>query len=69
MSDITKAIGEKIKKVRLEKGLTQAELAQSAGMNANYYAKIERGDVSPSLGAYEKIVRALKIKSSDIFPF
>jgi transcriptional regulator with XRE-family HTH domain len=68
-TDIVKTIGKRIRAIRLEKSFTQAELAEKAGMNTNYYAKIERGDISPSLGTYEKIIKALKIKSSDIFPF
>lgn len=65
----TKKIGKKLKEIRLEKGLTQAELAKKADLNANYYAKIERGEVKPAPEAYEKIAKALKVTAADIFPF
>lgn len=65
----TKKIGKKLREIRLEKGLTQVELAEKADMNTNYYAKIERGEVGPSPEAYEKIAKALKVTAADIFPF
>ena len=65
----TKRIGEKLKELRLQKNLTQAELAEAANLNSNYYAKIERGDVRPAPEAYEKIAKALKVTAADIFPF
>ena len=36
--DIAVKIGEKIKQARQEKGATQAEIAEKAGLNTNYYA-------------------------------
>lgn len=68
-NETTRRIGKKLKQLRLEKSLTQAELAQKADMNMNYYAKIERGDVKPAPEAYEKIAKALKVTAADIFPF
>ncbi len=63
------AIAAKLKKTRLAKGLTQQVVAEKADLSPNYYARIERAEVSPSIESLEKLVRALKIKSSDILPF
>jgi len=63
-----KLISKNIKKARLNKNWTQVELADKAGINSNYYAKIERGDISPSYETFEKIFKALGVKSKDIFP-
>jgi transcriptional regulator with XRE-family HTH domain len=38
-------------------------------MSTNYYAKIERGEVRPSVDIYERLAKALKVTASDIFPF
>jgi len=62
-------LGKKIRAVRKNKNLTQTELAAKAGINGNYYACIERGEVNLSFEVLESIVKALKIKSSDILPF
>ena len=70
MTDKTsKQIAEKLKQVRLQKGLTQVELANKAGINDNYYAKVDRGELKPSVETLEKIIKALGVRSSAIFPF
>ena len=65
----TEQIASKLRQFRLEKGLTQVELAEKAGINSNYYAKVERGDLKPLIATIEKIIKALGVKSSDVFPF
>lgn len=62
-------IGKNLKKLRQEKQLTQAELAKKAGINTNYYARIERGEETPSLDTLKKLTKILKVKSSDILSF
>ena len=70
MSDkTTKEIAKKLKQARLAKGLTQFELADKAGIHSNAFAKIERAERNPSLETLEKLIKALGLKSSDIFPF
>lgn len=66
---ITKRVAKKLKTLRLERGLTQAKVAQNANMSTNYYAKIERGEVRPSIDIYERLAKSLKVTASDIFPF
>lgn len=65
----TQKIADNLKQVRIKKDLTQAEVAEKSGLHPNSYAKIERGEALPSLETLEKIVKALKIKSSDLLPF
>jgi len=61
--------GQKLKKIREGKNLTQEELASRANLSANYYAKIERGEINITFQTLQKIVTALKVKSSEILPF
>ena len=62
-------IAKRLRETRDKRGLTQFEVAELVGTNVNYYAKIERGEATPSLKTFEKIVKALKAKSSDILPY
>jgi transcriptional regulator with XRE-family HTH domain len=62
-------IGEKIKQARQQQVLTQAEVAEKADLNTNYYARVERGDATATIETLQKIAQALKVKSSDILPF
>lgn len=65
----TKKVAKRLKTLRHERDLTQAEIAEKAKMSTNYYAKIERGEVRPSVDIYERLAKALKVTASDIFPF
>ena len=62
-------IGKNIKKARTISGLTQLEVANKAGIHANFFARVERGEEALSLETLEKIVKILKVKTSDILPF
>ncbi len=54
-SETVKKIAKKLKTIRLDKGMTQAEVAEKARLNSNYYAKIERGEINASPEAYGKL--------------
>jgi len=62
-------IGRQLQQARRRQNLTQADVAKLAGTTVNHYAKIERGEVVPSLKTLAKIVKALGVKSSDVLPF
>lgn len=59
-------LGNKLRKVREEAKLTQAEVATKAGIHVNYYARIERGEENPSFEKLQAVMRVLKIKSLNI---
>lgn len=67
--DTSKQIGDKIKEIRKKKKLTQVEVAEKAGIHVNYFARLERGEVNPSVEIVQNIAKALKVKSGDILPF
>lgn len=64
-----KLIGKNIKEARENTNFTQADVAKKLGINVNYYARIERGELIPSFKVLEAIAKLLKLKSSDILPF
>jgi DNA-binding XRE family transcriptional regulator len=45
--------------VRLEQGLSQAQLAQRSGLQQSAIARIEKGETSPTLDSLLKLARAL----------
>lgn len=59
-------IGNNIKDARKAARLTQLEVAESSDINVNYYAKIERGEVVPSLITLFRILNAVGIKTLKI---
>ena len=51
-----------IKRLRIERGLTQVELAKKAKVARTYVAKIEGGDrVNPSLPVLKRLAKALGV--------
>lgn len=62
-------IARKLKQHRLDKRMTQAEVAQLAGLKDNTYAILERGERNLTLTNLHKICKALGIKASDVLPF
>ncbi|MGB3945988.1 MAG: helix-turn-helix transcriptional regulator [Candidatus Saccharimonadales bacterium] len=65
----TQRVAKRLRALRRERDMTQVDVAEKAKMSSMYYSKIERGIVKPSVEMYERIAKALKVTSSDIFPF
>ena len=63
---ILKDLGNKFKKARELANLKQTDVAEAAGLNANYYAQIERGEINLSVKKLQSIAKVLNIKSIDI---
>ena len=61
MGSEDKKLAKILKDAREKAGLTQAEIAEKAGIHFNYYARVERGEVTPRVDIVENIARALKI--------
>jgi transcriptional regulator with XRE-family HTH domain len=62
-------IGKKLKDARKRLGLKQSEVAEKADISVNYYARIERNEENPTLETLERVLKALKLKSSDVLSF
>lgn len=59
-------IGEKIKKVRAAKNLSQKEVAVSLNMDPAQYSRIENGKSDPYFSTIEKIAKALGVEVANL---
>ena len=59
--------GEKVKKERLKKNLSQEELAARAGVHRTYIGMIERAEKNITLGNIARIAKALDLEIMDLF--
>ena len=59
-------LGTTLRRLREQRGLTQAELARRAKLHRIYVAQIEGQTKTPSLRALERIAKALKVKLTDL---
>ena len=66
---MTAHIAQQLKDARQRTKMTQLQVAEKAGINVNYYAKLERATSTPSLKMLQKVVKALDVHSSDVLPF
>ncbi|KRF31703.1 helix-turn-helix domain-containing protein [Paenibacillus sp. Soil787] len=69
MTYLKKLVGEKIREIRKNKGLTQEELSEKAQIKYTYLGDVERGVRNISLESLEKIMNALEIRPGDLFDY
>ena len=60
------AIGNKLLAIRKKRGLTQAEVAEAAGLSDRTYADIERGTVNMRIETFLHIFLALHITPDEV---
>jgi transcriptional regulator with XRE-family HTH domain len=54
-------IGDRLKALRIEQALTQAELAYKAGVTSNTVARLERNETEPHMSTARKLAQALGV--------
>lgn len=64
---ITEQLGERIKKLRSETGLSQEKFALSIGMDRTYFASVEAGKRNISIINIKKIADGLHVSLSELF--
>lgn len=50
-------VGERIRRLRIESGLSQEELGRASKMSTSYISRLETGEVNPTVDALTRIVR------------
>ena len=59
--DDMKKLGQRIRERRQELNLSQPQLAEYAGLSAGHIARIERGEIVPTLPTVQELERVLEI--------
>lgn len=65
--DIKHKFGKNLKRLRLEKGLSQEKLALNADIDRTYIPSIEKGERNVSIVIVEKLAIALNVPISELF--
>lgn len=66
-TDISERIGRRVKELRGERGWTQAELAERAGLKFQAVSRLERGGQSPTITTLQKIADAFGVEMREPF--
>jgi transcriptional regulator with XRE-family HTH domain len=61
LMSLTQEIGQRIRKLRVKKKLTQEDIANIVELTPGAYAKIERGETDPSITRLYQIAAILKV--------
>jgi transcriptional regulator with XRE-family HTH domain len=64
-----KLIGQRIKELRKNRGLSQEKLAEKAETSPNYLSRMERGTENPTLDMLIKLSNALEVEMWEMFDF
>ncbi|GLS29425.1 Helix-turn-helix domain-containing protein [Mesorhizobium albiziae] len=63
--NIAEIFAANLRAVRVARGISQAKLANSAGLNTKYVGRLERGRQSPALTTVAAIADALSIEPAE----
>lgn len=59
--DLARAVGENLRRYRLERGLSQEAFAQLIGFHRTYVGGLERGERNLSLASVERLAEAIDV--------
>lgn len=59
-------VGNRLKELRVERALTQEELAEKAGVGKNTVNRIERNETEPHMSTLRKLADALGVEPARI---
>lgn len=61
MDEISKKFGENLKKIRLEKKMSQGDICRTLGVDRGYISNLETGKRNPTLLTIKRIADALGV--------
>lgn len=65
MGSQSNALGQRIEKARIARGLKQVQLAELSGLGQGHLSQIEHGEKIPSLATLKKLRDALALSESE----
>jgi transcriptional regulator with XRE-family HTH domain len=66
MTGVAKKLGENIKRLRAEKGMSQGDLCRALELDRAYMSNVESGNKNPTLATIEKIAGALGVSANEL---
>ena len=64
-----KAIGKKIREIRIKQNISQDQLAFEIGTTQKQISRIERGEINTSIAHILAIADTLNVSAKDLFDF
>ena len=67
MSQLAMLIGQRIRNYRIQKELSQEELAEKCGLHSTYIGQVERGEKNATIESISRIAGGLSLPLSTLF--
>jgi transcriptional regulator with XRE-family HTH domain len=64
---LLRAVGDAVRRLRHERGLTLKQLAERAGLSISQISQVERAESSPSVSSLYRLAVALESRVQDLF--
>lgn len=63
---IARQFGQRVRALRMKKGISQEELAECCGVHRTYMGRIERGETNITLTNIHKVARGLGVSPASL---
>jgi len=64
--DMRRLVGTNLKRIRLEKGLTQEQLSDVSGFSQQYISGLEQGRRNPTVGTLYELAKSLGVSHVEL---
>lgn len=68
MNELFVRFGQKLRRIRERKGISQEKLAELAGLHRTYVSSVERGERNISLQNIARLAKALEVTMARLMP-
>ena len=66
MAQISKKLGDNIKRIRLRRKMSQGDICRAISMDRSYMSAIESGKQNVTIAVVEKLARALDVSVDEL---
>ena len=66
MKDEAQKLGENLKRIRTEKGITQGDIARALEVDKRFVSNIENGKTNPTLATIAKLAKAIGVSIDEL---
>ena len=66
MKDEAQKLGENLKRIRTEKGISQGDIARALEMDKSFVSNIENGKTNPTLATITKLAKAIGVSVGEL---
>jgi transcriptional regulator with XRE-family HTH domain len=64
--DIRRRLGTNLRRLRTERGWSQEDFADRAGIHRTYVSGIERGERNPTITVVERLAKAMGVDAGEL---